>query len=353
MMNANEIRQNGGARASADIDDSTILCACNNFTLGDMTGLLASRSNITFDEFLEETGAGNRCTACLLDVEHYFVNRVRSTAPSKRASAKQEIADKLSVKQRIYQFVDKLSPKSPIRLADHVPVLAGAGVNQWFRMANHSLFYEDQICAPSFNVELILRNAAGNSVWKQKFDLKQGSSIRENVSARLIESGTPNLPDALSIGWLEIVRRANENGVRGTTRSQLEIVSRAGSCSVHGQAAGLIQGGQMALLAQPDTDRIFISAANVQNKPLAIEYCFPILVNSPQCRETSTVSEPRKKIVCVPPRGAALTEFSLTHEECEQLEGRLFTIRWKAAGTYKSHFIVASKELSRFSIDHV
>ena len=341
------VQQTGGDKL---LRGSTIVCPCREISLADIERLLSESPDLSFDMFLEATGAGSKCTACLLDVEQYFVEVPRGSKEGpaqKHNTVDKPKKDALPLKQRFYQSLDRLFPDRPIDLSEHVPVLAGPDIQQWFWMANHSLLYEGKECAPDFDVDLTLRNADGTIVWRDVCALPAGEVIREEISDKLLASPSTKheTGSSLSIGWLRIRRRAKKSGIRGTTRSQLEIVSREGNCSVHGQRAGQIGGGRMTVLGRAGEDRFFVSIANVQRRELIVTFSYPIDVDDDEASS-------RASVVTVPPEGAALHEIQLTPAEQEAFEGRLYSIRWSAKGYYKTHFIVASPDLSRFSIDH-
>ena len=88
-MTTNNRKPGRRGAAVADRDDITleglppanrIICACTNMTFGQLEEAVGKVQNHSFDALLEETGAGKTCTACLLDLEYYFVD-LKARAP--------------------------------------------------------------------------------------------------------------------------------------------------------------------------------------------------------------------------------------------------------------------------------
>jgi hypothetical protein len=249
---------------------------------------------------------------------------------------------RLPFRQKIYRLVDRFSPKRAIRLPNHVPVLIGENIQQWLWMANHQLDYDKSREIADFDVHLTMYDGEGRVVWRDTRPLLAGSEWREELTQH-----TPNgIPGEISAYWLDVTRCARSDGVRGTTRPQIEIVTPYSSCAVHGQAAGFNHGCPFDLNYCPDEDRVFVSILNIGSKPLRIELRYP---EDPLERLSLSA---RTVEVIIPSKGVRLHEVILNKEERDAFRNRLFRFSWHGYGEYKAHVFVASKQLDRFSIDH-
>ena len=336
--------KSGGA-----LDDSLIVCRCNEYQLSEMYRTLSANPELSFDRFLRTAKLADRCTACLLDLEYYFIQLPRDGSTAGAATRAGSDGNKLSLRRKFYQLMDGLSPKRAIRLPNHVPLLLGEHIEQWLWMANHELDYEDSNDAPDFDVELKIYDGEGSEVWRDIRPLVAGSEWREELTQHTRDAAAGQLGNGteLSVHWLEVTRRARNVGVRGTTRPQIEIVTPRSSCAVHGQAAGFNHGGQFDLNHCPEDDRIFVSIINIADDPLRIEFRYPI---DPLQR----LDLPARTVeVVVPAKGVKLHEIVLVTEEQAIFRNRLFRFSWHGYGEYKAHVFVASKQLDRFSIDHL
>src|SRR4051794_3972683 len=111
---------------------SKMLCGCSNITIGQFYDLIATDPK-EFDEVLRETGAGQTCTACLLDLEYHYVYAFeeRLRAGSGRAAVTKEKPAAISLKRRIYNIIDALMPLVPMKLRQVSPVLYGENISEW------------------------------------------------------------------------------------------------------------------------------------------------------------------------------------------------------------------------------
>ncbi len=324
------------------LDESLFVCRCKEFQLSEMYRTLSENPELSFDRFLNSAELADRCTACLLDLEYYFIQLPRDGSTSPEINRAQSNEDKIPFRQKFYRFVDRLSPKRAIRLPNHLPVLFGENVQQWLWMANHQLDYNNTNAIPDFDVHLTMYNEDGDIVWRDTRPLLAGSEWREELTKH-----TPDRAGAeISAFWLDVTRCARSDGVRGTTRPQIEIVTPTSSCAVHGQAAGFSNGCPFELIHCPDEDRVFVSIINIASKPLDIELRYP---EDP----TENLKLPvRTTEITIPAKGIRLHEVVLNKHEQDAFRNRLFRFSWHGYGEYKAHVIVGSKQLDRFSIDH-
>lgn len=329
-------------------DSEEILCGCTNMTVGNLRSLLATKARLSFEDVLQTTGAGAKCTACLLNLEYYFVTLPKKTGAGGElaVAGPGKMRPRLSLKRRFYEIVDKISPMVPYRLVNVVPVLGGHGIEEWVWIANQSLLYKREDCAPDTVFGLVVRDGEGRTVHRKRFKLLQNEAARLNVS-QFLPSGTTDEEPLPKIGSLEITRRALKPGYRGTTRPQIEIVSRAGSCAVHSQEAGRRQTGGFTCLYRPAEERMFLSIVNAGRSPLNFRVAYPVHTPKVEDLAQQTVH------IIVPPKGARLHEVRLPDDYDDRLEDGPLSIEWRATGLYKVHVLCGRPDLERFSIDHL
>ena len=342
------------ARRSKGASQDTMICPCEEITLSDMQSFLSANPGMSYESFIESTGAGTRCTACLLDLEYHFVDLNRGVSVKSGRGGPARRRQSVPVKQRLYRAIDRLTPDLPIKLYDYFPVLYGPDLDQWFWDANYSLLYEDQYVAPPFQLDLCLRDGEGRTVWRNRLVLESGQGIRECLSERLRDaeiarqggSGGTMLAE-IGVGSLKVLRRGRRAGFRGTTRPQTEIVTAASACAVHGQGASVNLGGEFTCLYRPGEERTFLSIMNAGTKPVTVDLHYPVGVYGEVGDDDPAAT------LTVPAYGARLHEIRPTGGDMSPMAGLPYKILWRGRGQYKAHIFVATPSLDRFSIDHV
>jgi bacterioferritin-associated ferredoxin len=329
------------------------VCACFDITYARFVEIVRDDPTLDFEALLKATKAGSKCTACLLDLELLFVETSARFARGGAGTSMESVVSTekgravaaLSLKERIYAFVDRYSPAvhPPETQNYYLPVIGGHGIQQFVWIANRSLLFEGNVCAPPMDVELTVRSADGRIVYDEIHHLGRESDLRIDVSRFL-----PPAPEGMpQIGSVRIARKATSPGFRGTTRPQIEVMASGGAACVHGQAPARTSGSWQTFLCRPREDRLFFGVANASNKPMTVTFSYPHpLVND---------GSPPARVVAERARahGALLHEVLLTDEEMARLESRPFSVRWECAELNKAYIMCATPDLSSFSIDHV
>ena len=331
-------------------DMSAMVCACENFTRGDMRKYLTANPGVGFDTFLDATNTGQTCTACLLDLECDFVEVGKTVHPAGKVatgavSAKHE---SLSLKRRLYRLIDGLSPQVPVKLWEVLPVLYGNGMSQSVIIANHSLLFENELAAPPVNVTLTLRDPRGKVIFRDRQKVEKRTIFRRELSGLLAEAaGNTGSEEAFEIGSVIVTRQAASNGYLGTTRPQTELVGKTGCTSVHGNAARYNQGGEITFDARRDTRR-FLSFVSTDRNPADISVYYPVPLYGGWQDMTP------QETVTVPANGAALVEIPMNKIGKEPEAGpNLCRVVWRGQGVYKTHAYNSDMALGHMSIDHV
>ncbi len=325
-----------------------ILCACLDFTKSDMARIIGQNSELGFEEILTKTGAGGKCTACLLDLEWAF-SVLYSEHPSKAENGGggevKSAGSKEPFRRKFYKLIDSISPVVPLRLQSPMPVLFGRDIESFALMANHSLMFEKMICAPPFEFSLIVRDEEGKVIDRITSNVAREAFSRVNVSNVLLER-KPNTE--LGIGSVEILQQASFPGIRGTRRPQIEIVTKSAAAALHGQAPYKAAASSSFVCPnQPADNHSYITIVSVSDAPLTLEVTFPIdLIPSDLIR-------PLKKVIVVPPHGARIVALMLEPAQSEAFGEPIMTVNWKASGRQKVHLVTASASHDRIALDHL
>jgi bacterioferritin-associated ferredoxin len=324
-------------------EESELLCGCSAITVQQYYDYLAANPK-DFDEVLRETGAGQACTACLLDLEYHYVRAFEANAQARVGAnvlRDKKPVEKISFKRRIYNAIDALAPLVPMNLRQVAPVIYGAGVKQCLCVCNDSLLYEGGLVAPPFHLDTTLRDGEGRIVDRRHDVVAAGEDVRIDLSGPL-ETAGPSADGELKVGWMDLMRRSASPGIRGTTRPQVEIVSKAGTCAVHTQAeSDRLQGG-LTIRLRPGEDRHFAAVVNVERKPLSYRLML----------STQALNEPVTMAIEVPACGARLVEVPIPPIKSHDRLGVLAELSWTLNRMNKVYVLCATPDLDRFSVDH-
>jgi hypothetical protein len=321
------------------VDSAGIVCACFNVTLEELRRRKKANPGLSFEDFMSDTGAGTKCTACLLDLEFHFVADANATAPVK--AGRRAIVPRRGVRRRIYDFVDGLAPKRPTVSRTVAPVVAGDGLEQYLWIANHPLLYsKESVCAPPHVYDVRVTGNRGELLYSERHLLEPGQSNRVDVSSPLARSGGTVKPFA--VGMLSVETWSTKPGVRGTTRPQIEILTAGAACAVHTQGATPHAGnGSLWVPCRPGDDRIFLVFMNPAPHPCRIQLRYPADRGDGAVEDTVQVAA----------HAAGCYEVDLA--SATHALGEIIRLAWRADGPHKAYFLCSTPNLDRFSVDHI
>lgn len=308
----------------SDAAGQEVICGCFSLTRAD---LVKAASGSNFEQFLEETRAGSRCTACLLDVEYLFVNAPKD--PTSTAGRRAERQDRRPMKRRIYDVLDRIAPQIPFRLTNTIPLLSGHGIVERLWLVNQPMVFGKKVGVPPHRFVLTVRDGEGHVTGRERHDVHCGES-------KAITFPSKSSSDALSVGSIEISRWGLSPGVRGTTRPHFEIEAARSNTALHIQGAAPDPEAWLTTIHSPGETRILFTAVNVASRPLLLEFDF--------AEERSALIR-----VEVPPFGARVVEPSARHAK----PGQPLTYRYRGRGRGKIHVMAASPTLDRIALDHL
>lgn len=319
---------------------SHIICTCLNISEEEMRAKIQAEG-VTFEEFLEFSGAGSKCTSCLLDIEYAF-SQTSGLEPRSRSKVSATAKSSLPLRQKIWAFLDKVSPSVPIVLESVAPILIGPEITQTVLIANDSLMFERKDCAPPTMIEYIIRDSSGAVHRQGKKTAYPGDAIKIIPTEYLPKS------DSLDVGSISLRRKSLSAGHRGTTRPQLTIEAPGGASSVHFQKSDFKINRWVSILWNPKSEVIFLALINDGAQPLNYQVTYPYGVGLP---EESLCNS----LINVSPYGAHLHRVSLPAHFADLIENKPFDIRIHCDGKSpgKVYSLFSDASLSYFSIDHL
>lgn len=343
--------KNDTSMAPVGESSGKILCGCFEFTTEDMKAEIAKHQGEGFDKILQATGIGSKCTACLLDLEYAFSSlyaEALTDAPKSGGSPKKRQSSGefgTHWRRRIYKWIDGVAPLVPLNLQSPMPVVFGRKIESFALMANFSMMFDGEVCAPEFDFTLIVRDETGDEI--DRFSSRVGPEgfERVNVSGKLRQ----RYPDVeIGVGSVEILQRAVSPGIRGTRRPQIEIVTEKAASALHGQAPYKAPASNYFICPnRPNDERAFLTIVSVSDRPMKLQ------VTKPTDLMKSADAAPEVVEVTVPAYGAKLVDLSLPDTLARIFTEELMTVRWEAAGGQKVHLLTASRNLDRIALDHL
>ena len=324
-------------------DDNPTICYCLELRKKDLLNALGAKSG-SFEDFLNKTNAGTKCTACMLDLENFYIkNSSQSYNNNKNFSVKNNLKVFKNLKQKLYKFIDAFSPLVAQNRDNVFPVLYRESLKEIIWFSNYPNFFEKKDPEIDFVVKMKFYNKFGKEIWRIVKDLKSSQSWQQEIPTHLLKEGNKSKYE-LQLGLLVVYVKAKNFGIRGTTRPQVQILTSKASSAVHGQAANKFKNkGGIISIYKPEIEDQFLSFINPSNikTDLTINRLYDPLDNHANI-------EIEKK-VHIPPFGTYLHNITRT----ENIKsGGYFNIDWFANGVLKAHFFVCSKSFDRISIDH-
>jgi len=317
--------------------DRNLLCACAELSQERAAAILAASPGEPFDAFLTATGAGGTCTACMLDLEHFFVEIPRVAKPDTAvAGAPERKSD--SLKAKLYALLGRLPPKLAYNRSNWMPVLYGVGIRSYVWMANHPLLFVDRNEISDFDIRYTIRNGAGEVVHRGSESLPKNGDIRCDLTSVFGD------PADLSIGSVKLDRLACRPAVRGTTRPQIEIVTPVSASTLHFAAPNSAYDTTFALKYQPDEDRNLITVQNCANGPFRLDL---------QYFADGGVGELHSVRLDLVAYESRLCAIDLPSDARRALGDRLLIIRIRGAGLGRLHLLNSRNDYSRISLDHL
>jgi bacterioferritin-associated ferredoxin len=329
-----------------------IVCQCAQVRRSDIEELQRASPDITFDDVLQRSGAGTKCTACVLDIEYQFTTGLGGGGSSRQVRSVDVegplvVSEKRrSLRRVIYDLLDNnLAPRFR-RRSYHAPVILADGIEQLCVLSNQGFTFAHGDRVPTYRVELVLRNAKGTLVASETHEVAPGEHFEHSISAMFPQAIRDS--KTLSIGSITTVVEPRSSGLMGFPRPHIKILTKAGATSVHQHSPLRFREGYVTWMNQPDYQRMFLAFVNTWPWSVSCELDYPHVA------QAGPIDKLVKDAIRVPARGAFLHEVLLDQTTRKELDGRRFSTRLRApVSTGTIHMIYATPDLSTVSIDHV
>jgi hypothetical protein len=314
-----------------------ILCPCVNLTVDDAAHYLSQNPNMTFEKFLQDTKAGETCTACRLDLEVAFTSGLQLGATP--GATKAHIAgEKISLKQQIYSFIDSLTPPMPMTVREVAPIILGPDIEQMLVISNDLLLYErdPENLIGAVDVRLTVRNSKGAVRKRLREQINIGTAAEFPVSDFLIGDDM-----AFGCGSVEILRKWMRPGVRGTSRPQILLSTKKGCSAVHTQGVSGPGESWMTATWRPADERLFVAIVNCGVKAkYSVTYPFIDGKESPTDCVKIELAANAAELIEITPNTDSLRE------------GDVFSTQVHAGGAHKWYILSTAPDYSQLTIDH-
>ncbi|MBT5859652.1 MAG: hypothetical protein HOH89_00695 [Alphaproteobacteria bacterium] len=230
-------------------------------------------------------------------------------------------------------------------LTDIFPCVVGSGVDQYLCVANQSLLYEGEFNAPPTDVAVEIRSEDGTVVHRGTKRVEPGSALRLNIGEHLLDAARKSGGNGFLAGSVAVGRKMIRQGVKGTTRPQIELTGINGHCSVHAQGIKSSRTQWTDIVWRPADERIFLCLIN--REPTQINVPVELVARD------SLKSPLAAEIVQIPGWGSRIHELTIPVSRVAEIGDGLVTVFWTPPGLHASFLLCGSPNLSRLSIDHV
>lgn len=327
-------------------DGDQIICYCMELRKKDLLNALNAESD-SFENFLNKTSAGTKCTACIPDLENFYIkNSGQLYNNHKNFSFKNNLRVFGNLKKKLYKFIDAFSPLIAENRTNVFPVFYRESLKEIIWFSNYPNFFEKQYPEIDFVVKMKFYNKFGKEIWSIVKDLKSSHSWQQEVPTHLLKEEDKSKYE-LQLGLLVVSIKAKNFGIRGTTRPQVQILTSTSSSAVHGQAANKFKNkGGIISIYQPEIEDHFLSFINPSNAKT------DLTINCPSDPLDNRTNIEIQKKVHIPPFGTYLHNVTRAENIKSVKSGGYFNIDWFANGVLKAHLLVCSKNFDRISIEH-
>jgi len=303
-----------------------------------------SNPNLGFEEICVAMNIGQRCTACLLNIETAFYEAFRTrpegyTGPAAHgqktmSSRKQPFS---TPKQSLFGLIDKVMPQRPRTRLHLVPVVAAENMRTVLTLSNR---YPHSIGARSapYRYRAEVHNESGAIVQVEELTLQAGERADVEVTTK-IEAQRGSAEIATGSCW--VFQYALAKGTLGSTRPHFKFVGRNGVSAVHAQVANTPSRTQV--LSRTNTDeRHFIHVTNPHQQPLdAVVTVAPL--SDPET--TKTIDVP------LTPTGSALVELPNLGSR-DHPSTALYLAGLSSGRRRRGHIMIADQTMTMMSADH-
>jgi len=340
-----------GGQAPGSYRKDELLCYCDGMGV-DGHGIgheefrigVWSNPHLGFEEICTKLNIGQRCTACLLNIENAFYEAFRTRpegytgeAPALDRTRPARKRPFSTPKQSLFGLIDKVMPERPRTRLHLVPVVAAENMRTVLTLSNR---YPHSIGAKSapYRYRAEVHNESGAIVQVEELVLQAGERADVEVTTK-IEAQRGDAEITTGSCW--VFQYALGKGTLGSTRPHFKLVGRNGVSAVHAQVTNTPSRTQVLSRANTD-ERHFIHVTNPYQQPLdAVVTVAPL--SDPET--TKTIDVP------LTPTGSALVELpnlgSRDHPSTE-----LYLAGLSSSRRRRGHIMIADHKMTMMSADH-
>ena len=259
---------------------------------------------------------------------------------------KHQAASTMSLKYRLYDFLDRYSPMLPAHLVNTVPIFRSDSLSTHIRIANDAMFYDPEHEVHEGTVIFTVRNADGKTLGKESLPFSDTSPVYFDASRFLDLPDGKNSDIPLEVGSIDIRRVWKTPTVRGTSRPQIIVEGKNGCGGVHSQGPQGAGEAWYSTIHRPGDVKTFIAYCNCDRRPIDVELTFPLMDKSLGADQITKIRER------IPRRGTRLFEISVPEETAAKMPYPVFDVCCSANGLNKAIILDTSPDLDQISLDH-
>lgn len=316
------------SRTEATAAEERIVCPCFGSTEADIRERL-SKPGATFEDLVDDTGIGSKCTACLLDVDLVLQDYVDTHA--------YHIPKKDKVPNVRLGWMAKENARGVgggWALTANPPnigfFLNHDGVTTTLRIPNRRLLFDRDAPISSYDYRIIVRGPDGKRAAFLEGELRANDDLVVDFS---------RINDCPAHGWFLSCLYARDDALRGTTRPQVLYRGEKWASTVHPQTFQGASYKRSLLNAFTKGGTPLIMAINVVKKPSRLS------VSANYLREDGG----QTKSIQLPSYGAKLIDFRETFDELDDEKDLWLTIE---SDTPVQKFILNKQSSGALDIDH-
>jgi bacterioferritin-associated ferredoxin len=312
-----------------------IICYCNNITYSAIHNILNKNPGLNFKDFQNLSNAGTSCTACIPRLENIFVEKSGKNQNFKYSTISPKI---FNTKSFIFSLMDKMLINLPVTFHNYFPIIFRKDIQTKIWVSNFGNLYKDLNNVVEHKLRIKFFNSFGSNIWKYECVIKKNENKIIEIPIKLLEQWKD---DEWSSGWIHIEKKSLSAGYKGTTRPQIQILTKNSSCSVHGQDIKTSKGGFHSFINNPMSEKQLLSFFNIGKKKIHVKLEYLNKKNE----------YTNFKNLILDPYNSKIIELKINDRSFQEFD--LISIRWRAIGLYKAHIFITDNKFQRISLDHL
>ena len=202
------------------------LCYCSQVSHNLFKNSLIKNPNYNVNDICNEHNIGKKCSACLPNVEEYYL-KIRGDSKSDFKALTKNTS--ISVKKRILTVLDFLSGNTTIVQKGFIPIINANFVKTWLMLSN---FYPLNLANKSvpYQIYIDLYDSSGNKVNTLIKKVLPGTNFKLCFQDLIKTSG-----NKIETYFAKVIRKGIKKGFRGSIRPHFYYQSKHSMAAVHSQ----------------------------------------------------------------------------------------------------------------------